>query len=88
LIKQPGAYQIRLVMRDATTQKLGSASQYLDVPDVKKGHLAVSGILLSQSSDSAASTGALANNQTQSIRCTGKCGGPYLQVRSEDRLCL
>ena len=71
LIKQPGAYQIRLVMRDATTQKLGSASQYLDVPDVKKGHLAVSGILLSQSSDLAASTGALANNQTQAFDAKG-----------------
>jgi VWFA-related protein len=71
LIKQPGAYQIRLVMRDATTQTLGSASQYLDVPDVKKGHLAVSGILLSQSSDLAASTGALANNQTQAFDAKG-----------------
>ena len=34
LIEQPGAYQIRLVMRDATTQKLGSANQYLEVQEI------------------------------------------------------
>ena len=41
------------------------------MPDVKKGHLAVSGIQLSQSSDLAASTGALANNQTQAFDAKG-----------------
>jgi hypothetical protein len=45
-IKKPGAYQLRISLRDTVTQRIGSASQFVEVPDLKKNHLAVSGIVL------------------------------------------
>jgi hypothetical protein len=45
-VKQPGAYQIRAAVRDANHQATGSASQYLEVPQVGAGKLALSGVLL------------------------------------------
>lgn len=55
-VKQPGAYQLRLALRDAYTQKVGSASQFVEIPDVTKGHLALSGVLLRKSGGEAHST--------------------------------
>lgn len=45
-IKKPGAYQLRISLRDTTTERIGSASQFVEVPDLKKNHLAVSGVVL------------------------------------------
>jgi VWFA-related protein len=59
-VKKPGAYQLRIAVRDATTEKLGSASQFIEVPDLKKDRLALSGIVL-QSSDTTAASSANAN---------------------------
>jgi VWFA-related protein len=45
-IKKPGAYQMRVVMRDSATGRIGSASQFVEVPNLKKDRLTLSGILL------------------------------------------
>jgi len=45
-IKKPGAYQFRAVLRDAETGRLGSAGQFIQVPDLTKDHLALSGLTL------------------------------------------
>ena len=45
-LKQPGAYQFRIVARDPATGKLGSAGQFIQIPDLKKKRLAMSGIML------------------------------------------
>ena len=45
-VKKPGAYQVRVVLRDAGSELLGSASQFIKVPDIEKGRLALSGIVL------------------------------------------
>ena len=45
-VKQPGIYQMRLVLRDTANGKLGNATQVIEVPNVRKGKLALSGILL------------------------------------------
>lgn len=45
-VKKPGAYQFRVVVRDATAGKVGSASQFIDVPNLKKSRLTLSGIVL------------------------------------------
>jgi len=50
-IKKPGAYQLRAVIRDAASGKAGSASQFIEVPDVKKGRLALSGLYLRSPAD-------------------------------------
>jgi VWFA-related protein len=46
-IKKAGAYQLRIALRDDKTEKIGSASQFIDVPDLKKDRIALSGIVLS-----------------------------------------
>jgi VWFA-related protein len=45
-VKKAGAYQLRVAVRDATAEKLGSASQFIEVPDLKKNRLALSGIFM------------------------------------------
>ena len=43
-VKKPGAYQLRVVLRDHDSERVGSASHFVEVPDLKKGRLALSGI--------------------------------------------
>ncbi len=45
-IKKPGAYQMRVAIRDEKSAKVGSANQFIEVPDLKKGELSLSGIVL------------------------------------------
>ena len=45
-IKKAGAYQLRIAIRDAQSEKLGSASQFIEVPNIKKDKLNISGIVL------------------------------------------
>jgi hypothetical protein len=45
-IKRPGAYHFRVVLRDAVSDRVGSAGQFVDVPDLKKSGLALSGIVV------------------------------------------
>jgi hypothetical protein len=46
-IKKPGAYQLRIAVRDERTKRIGSAMQFVEVPDLTQNRLTVSGILLS-----------------------------------------
>ncbi|HEV2765864.1 MAG TPA: VWA domain-containing protein [Pyrinomonadaceae bacterium] len=45
-VKKPGAYQLRTAVRDEPTRRVGSANQLVEVPDLKKNRLALSGILM------------------------------------------
>ncbi len=45
-VNRPGPYVVRAAVRDAATEGSGSAQQYVEVPDVASGHLAMSGIVL------------------------------------------
>jgi hypothetical protein len=56
-VKKPGAYQMRVVLRDSTSEKVGSATQFIEVPDIAKGRLALSGIVLSAERSRTASGG-------------------------------
>ncbi len=42
-IKKAGAYQLRVAIRDHATEKVGSANQFIEVPDLKKNRLTLSG---------------------------------------------
>lgn len=55
-IKKSGAYQLRTVLRDHDSQRIGAASQFVQVPDLKKDHLALSGLMINAVSKSAAQT--------------------------------
>ena len=45
-VKKPGAYQFRVAIRDAQGGKIGSASQFIEVPYLKKERLTASSIVL------------------------------------------
>jgi VWFA-related protein len=51
LMKEPGMFLQRVVVRDHASQRLGSASQFLVTPDTRKGKLALSGVMLQLASD-------------------------------------
>ena len=42
----PGYYQVRLVVRETETGKMGTVSRYFEVPDLSNKHLTMSSILL------------------------------------------
>ncbi|MEK7834174.1 MAG: VWA domain-containing protein, partial [Acidobacteriota bacterium] len=45
-VKKPGAYQFRAVLRDIESGRLGTASEFINVPDLSKNRLAMSGLVL------------------------------------------
>ncbi|MDR3717222.1 MAG: VWA domain-containing protein [Bryobacteraceae bacterium] len=49
-VKQPGGYQIRVALRDMVSAKVGSAGQYMDIPDLKKKRLALSSVFVDEAS--------------------------------------
>jgi hypothetical protein len=51
-IKRAGAYQFRVAVRDAGSARIGTAREFVEVPELKKKQLVLSGITLSGSGDS------------------------------------
>ena len=49
-IKKAGAFQLRVAIRDHKSEKVGSANQFIEVPDLKKNRLTLSGVALNNMS--------------------------------------
>jgi VWFA-related protein len=49
-VKKAGAYQVRVAFRDAASGRLGSAYEFVRVPDLDRQGLALSGILMTDAS--------------------------------------
>ncbi len=64
-VKKPGAYQLRTALRDVSSERVGSASQFIEVPNIGKNRLTLSGIIVS-GSDPAVKRGATANKDNES----------------------
>jgi VWFA-related protein len=62
-VKKPGVYQLRIVVRDQGSLRVGSASQLIEVPDLSKRRLALSGLSLRE---------AAAQGQTEPARATAE----------------
>lgn len=45
-IKKPGAYQMRVAIRDSNNSNVGSANQFIEIPDLKKNKLVLSSLVL------------------------------------------
>lgn len=45
-LKKPGGYQLRAALRDSATGRVGSAGQFVEVPDLKDGRHALSGLIV------------------------------------------
>jgi VWFA-related protein len=54
--KKSGPMQLRVAVRDSTSERLGSASQFVQVPDLSTNRLALSGIYVSGSSQAPANS--------------------------------
>lgn len=48
-VKKPGAYQLRIAVRDTLTAHIGSASEFIEVPNLKKKRLVLSGLVMESS---------------------------------------
>jgi len=46
-IKKAGAYQLRMAVRDEVSKRIGAAAQFVEIPDLSKNRLTISGIMLS-----------------------------------------
>lgn len=44
-VQKPGGRQVRVAVRDTATNKVGSAAQFVEVPNLKKGRLTLSGLV-------------------------------------------
>lgn len=45
-VKKPGAYQMRVAIMDKASKEVGSANQFVEVPNLKKNGILLSGIVL------------------------------------------
>ena len=45
-VKQGGGFQLRVALRDTASQRIGASGQFIHVPSLSNGELALSGILL------------------------------------------
>lgn len=45
-LKRTGSFQLRVAVRDVSSQRIGSASQFVQTPNLSDGQLALSGVLL------------------------------------------
>ena len=52
-VKRPGGVQVRFAVRDAASGALGAAAEFVDIPEMEKGTLALSGVVLGEESQSA-----------------------------------
>jgi hypothetical protein len=71
--KDPGAYQLRVVVRDVGSNRSGSAYQFVQVPNLSKAQLAISGVLLE------AITNANANADPATSGMAANAGGPAVR---------
>jgi len=79
-VKKPGAYQVRTSVQDNATARLGSASQFLEVPDVRRGRLAISSVLLQASRGEESSTEAATEDTATDDERWEILGRPSLRI--------
>ena len=65
-VKKPGAYQVRIAARDRASNRIGTAGEFVGVPNLRDKRLAVSGVILGTDSDNSGQ--ALANPGARRFR--------------------
>ncbi len=59
--KLPGAYQVRIAVRDTASGKIGATGQFISVPDLRRPRLAASGIVLRRLAEAAPDSAVMAS---------------------------
>jgi hypothetical protein len=52
-VKKPGAYYVRVAVKDQASDKAGSAYEFINIPDLSKGRLAISNMFILNNNDDA-----------------------------------
>lgn len=76
--KKAGPMQLRVAIRDAASERIGSASQFVQVPDLSSNRLALSGIYVSGSNQSPPTAGS-AGSEVQKAVAPDPMAGPALR---------
>jgi VWFA-related protein len=85
-IKKPGGYQLRVAVRDPGGERVGSASQFIDVPDIGRNRLTLSGLVVSGYDPAtarkapAAGTGAQTNNSEGAVEAIDPASTPAVRM--------
>jgi len=66
--QRAGLYQVRVAIRDTGSGKLGSAREFIEVPDLKNGRLALSGVLVYSASAKERDAGAPGSSELRVFR--------------------
>lgn len=66
--KQRGAIQFRVAVRDLKSSRIGAAGQFVEVPDISGGRLALSGIVVRSTSDNVVSPMELRQDSNDDFR--------------------
>ena len=76
--RKPGPYKLKVVLRDNSSQEIGSASQFIEVPDLGRKALALSGIMMNAENQRAAAS---APGQTEAQAVDDDPGfGPAVRI--------
>jgi VWFA-related protein len=75
-VTKPGAFQLRIAVRDVATERVGSANQFIEVPNLNKNRLTLSGIYLAanEAQVSNAAATAASHNATSTGSDEGELG--------------
>lgn len=76
-LKKPGGYQLRAALRDSATGRVGSAGEFVEVPDLKDGRLALSGLIVNGEDAGEGATGAASLSSSEEGRAAET--GPALR---------
>jgi VWFA-related protein len=70
----PGLYQVRVAVRDKKGGRVGSASEWISVPDLKDGSFALSSLFIGEMNDEAMASGKLPINADHRFRANSRLG--------------
>ncbi len=75
-VPKPGSYQFRVAVRDASSSRMGTAGQFVDVPNLNNGRLVLSGITVSDFAEANKSQTALKAENAQQTADRPSMSGP------------
>ena len=78
-VQRPGAFQLRIAVRDSSSGRMGSANQYIEVPDLKKDRLTLSGLYLAERAFNQIGTSAASGNEEGSANVADPDSSPTVR---------
>ncbi|HUS09379.1 MAG TPA: VWA domain-containing protein [Pyrinomonadaceae bacterium] len=79
--KKPGPTQLRVAVRDSSSERLGSATQFVQVPDLSTNRLALSGIYVSGSTPAPANSSPAGSDEKKAAEVNATAGPAVRRLR-------